>query len=101
MTLGCSTTSLGAKKVSEAAFQWNKKHKIISHVVTDRQALNVCLRFTLDHRLLVEPACGASLAVVYSPIDFLEDKKNILVIVCGGAGVSIEQLEEWNKQLDK
>jgi L-serine/L-threonine ammonia-lyase len=93
-------TSLGAKKIAGAAYQWNSRHKIISHVVSDRQAINACLQFCLDQRILVEPACGATLAVLYSPIDFLKDKENILVIVCGGAGVSIEQLEEWDKKLE-
>jgi L-serine/L-threonine ammonia-lyase len=94
-------TSLGAKKVAEKAFLNSISHKVLNHVVTDREALNACFRFSNDHRILVEPACGASLSVVYSPIDFLLDKKNILVIVCGGAGVSIEQLKEWDEKLTR
>jgi hypothetical protein len=33
------------------------------------------------------------------PVDFLADKKNILVIVCGGAGVTLEQLNTWKETL--
>ena len=58
-------TSLGAKKVAKAAYEWCYQHPVISHVVSDREAVNACLRFALDHRILVEPACGASLAAVY------------------------------------
>ncbi len=93
-------TSLGAKKVAKAAFDWRLKHKMVSHVVSDREAIDTCLQFSIDHRLLVEPACGASLAAIYHPIDFLMDKRNILVIVCGGAGVTISQLEDWKRKLD-
>ncbi len=89
-------TSLGAKKVAKAAYEWCDIHEVVSHVVSDREAVDACLRFSRDHRLLVEPACGASLASVYDPVNILMDKRNILVIVCGGAGVTISQLEEWD-----
>jgi L-serine/L-threonine ammonia-lyase len=92
-------TSLGAKKISEAAYNWCFKHTVISHVVTDREALDACISFANDHRILVEPACGASLAAIYSKLDILRKKQNILVIVCGGAGVSIKQIEDWDKKL--
>ena len=94
-------TSLGAKRVAKAAYEWCHRHPVVSHVVSDREAVNACLRFALDHRILVEPACGASLAAVYGAIDPLRDKRNILVIVCGGAGVTIQQLEDWDRMLDR
>ncbi|MEM5528768.1 pyridoxal-phosphate dependent enzyme [Gammaproteobacteria bacterium AS21] len=96
-------TSLGATKVSEHAFTLAKTHPIHSHVVTDKQAVSACLQFLSDNRLLVEPACGASLAAVYDAdkqvLDIFADKKNILVVVCGGVGASIEQLNDWNSSL--
>ena len=52
-----------------------------------------------DHRLLVEPACGASLAALYDEADFLSGKQTILAIVCGGVGVTISQLEQWESAL--
>ncbi len=54
-----------------------------------------------DHRLLVEPACGASLAALYDPVEFLMDKENILVIVCGGTGVTIAQIDRWKQKLEE
>ena len=66
------------------------------HVVTDKEAVQSCFQFLEDHRIMVEPACGASLAPVYNGCDFLQDKKNILVIVCGGVGITFKQLQEWN-----
>lgn len=88
-------TSLGAKKVAKRAFELLNEHPIISHVVTDIDAVNGCLHFLEEHRVLVEPACGASLAAVDSGCEFLKDKQTIVVIVCGGVGVSVSQLEEW------
>ena len=64
-------------------------------MVTDASAVDSCLRFVADHRVLVEPACGASLSIVYEPIDLLKDKRIVLVVVCGGVGVTLEQLETW------
>ncbi len=92
-------TSLGAKKVADAAWACALEHGVDSHVVSDNQALSACLQFSRDHRVLVEPACGASLAVVYEPVASLADKRDIVVVVCGGAGVTIQQLEQWSKKL--
>jgi L-serine/L-threonine ammonia-lyase len=91
-------TSLGAKKVAKRAFELLNEHPITCHIVTDAEALNGCYRFLNDHRALVEPACGASLSAVYDGCDFLKDKHNILVIVCGGVGVTIGQLEKWMQE---
>lgn len=93
-------TSLGAKKVASAAYEWCYRHEVASHVVSDREAVTACLRFSQDHRLLVEPACGASLAALYEEADFLSGKQNILAIVCGGVGVTISQLEQWDRALN-
>ena len=93
-------TSLGAKKVAERAFELLNEHPIVSHVVSDQNAVNACWRFLEDHRIMVEPACGASLAAVYDSCDFLQDKRNVVVIVCGGVGVTLSQLEEWRLKLN-
>jgi len=57
-------TSLGAKKVAKSAYDWCNKHEVVSHVVSDTEAIDSCLKFSNDHRILVEPACGASLAAL-------------------------------------
>lgn len=88
-------TSLGSKTIAAKAFELKDQHKIISHLVSDKDTIDACSRFLDDHRILVEPACGASLAAVYQEPDFLREKENILVIVCGGVGVTSQQLQEW------
>jgi L-serine/L-threonine ammonia-lyase len=93
-------TSLGAKKIATAAYEGCQKHEVVSHVVSDKDAVDACLQFSIDHRLLVEPACGASISSLYQPVDILTEKENILVIVCGGAGVTCSQINGWKQQLD-
>jgi L-serine/L-threonine ammonia-lyase len=88
-------TSLGAKKVADQAFQWTRRHPVIGHCVSDRQAVDACVAFADQHHLLVEPACGASLSVQLHPPACLADKENIMVVVCGGDGVNLEQLCRW------
>ncbi|HCZ15898.1 MAG TPA: serine dehydratase [Candidatus Accumulibacter sp.] len=91
-------TSLGAKRVCDRAFQWSREHPIDSLVVSDRAALDACERFLGDHRLLVEPACGASLALAYAASPVLESFAKVLFIVCGGATTTIDQIRDWLAQ---
>jgi L-serine/L-threonine ammonia-lyase len=63
-------------------------------------------QFAQDHRLLVEPACGAALAVIYSQLfDFssLQERSNnekmtVVVEICGGSGVSLDLLQGWRNE---
>ncbi|MDN4627721.1 pyridoxal-phosphate dependent enzyme [Erwinia sp. PsM31] len=84
--------SLGAKRVSEQSLRCAATHPIHSALVTDSQAIAACSRFLNDHRVLTEPACGASLAVIYDSHPLLAAFRKPLVIVCGGATVTAEQL---------
>ena len=87
--------TLGAKKICERAFDCTRDHPLRSLVVSDRAAVSACQRFLDDHRIVVEPACGASLAAVYDRASELEDFESVLVVVCGGATTALEQLREW------
>lgn len=90
-------TSLGARQISERAFNWKKQHSIYNVVVSDKAAVSACERFIIDQRIIVEPACGAALATAYERIAEVEVFKSILIIVCGGVTTSIEQLHQWSK----
>lgn len=93
-------TSLGAKQVCENAFNLTRTHDVRCHVVTDLEALHACERFLTDHRLLVEPACGASLAAIYNnQTSALAGFKRPLIVVCGGATATIQQLAAWRLTL--
>lgn len=89
-------TSLGARQVCAQAFDWPRYHDIRNLVVSDRQAVAACNRFMDDHRLVVEPACGASLAAIYDHANHLGEGDSVLVIVCGGTTASVEQLQRWS-----
>ncbi|WP_455885988.1 pyridoxal-phosphate dependent enzyme [Pseudomonas rustica] len=97
--LASVATSLGAKRVADQALACTQQHPVHSHLVSDRAALEACERFLLDHRLLVEPACGAALALAYAP-GALAQYQNVLVVVCGGATATLEQIQAWLQQAD-
>jgi len=92
-------TTLGARRVAAKALEWTGRHSITPWQVTDPEAIGACVRFADEHRVLVEPACGASLAAVYGRAKPLEGLRPIVIIVCGGAGVSLPLLDEWKKML--
>jgi len=95
--------SLGALTVSAQSLNLTKTHKVISHVVSDAAACMACVNFADDHRILVEPACGASLAILYEKgllkrlLPNLNKDSKVVVIVCGGQMCNIAQLESWAK----
>jgi L-serine/L-threonine ammonia-lyase len=93
-------TTLGARRVAEEAVSWSRRHEIVSHLVSDAAAVRACLRFLDDHRLMVEPSCGAALAAMYEAAPVLRAKRAVLGIVCGGSGVTIAQLLTWSKALE-
>lgn len=90
--------TLGAKQICQQAFDWTQKHPVFPQTVSDKEAVNACLHFASDHRLLVEPACGASLALLYEMRPILQQFQTIVVIVCGGNGVNIPLLRQWQTQ---
>ncbi|MBC7414928.1 MAG: pyridoxal-phosphate dependent enzyme [Herminiimonas sp.] len=91
-------TSLGARRVAQAAFDWHRRHDIISVVVSDAAAVDACIRFADDLRVLVEPACGAALAVAYGDMPPLRRFSRPLVIVCGGIGCDLATLAALQKK---
>lgn len=100
---------LGAKTVCEKAFEYSQgsEFKIISEVVTDQQALQAVETFLDEERVLVEMACGAALAAVYSGlIRRLQDEGRLptplgplVVVVCGGSSIDLEQLTTLKQKL--
>lgn len=92
-------TTLGAKKVAERAFTYTKEHEIKSIVVSDAHAVSASLRFMDDHRMVVEPACGAALAAVYDDSPALHSYNTVVCIACGGVTMTVEQLQARAKRL--
>ncbi|XP_023228915.1 serine dehydratase-like [Centruroides sculpturatus] len=98
-------TTLGACTVCPKSFEYASIHKIISEVTDDARAVSSCLKFADDHKMLVEPSCGASLSAVYD--GFVSDliangqlkrEGPVVVVVCGGNDVSLNLLEKWKSR---
>ena len=92
-------STLGAKKVCQNAYDLTNELSIQSILVSDQDALNSCRRFLDDHRVVVEPACGASLSIVYQHAEKLKKYENVLIIVCGGVTATVNQINEWANAL--
>jgi L-serine/L-threonine ammonia-lyase len=91
-------TSLGASRVSERTFEYAQDAMVKSVVVSDSQAIGACVRFADEYRVLVEPACGASLSLMYSSAEYDLNEGVCLVVVCGGVGVTAENIVQWRQQ---
>lgn len=92
-------TTLAAKQVCENAFKVSQVEQVISLTVSDKEALAACFNFLDDHRTLVEPACGATLSALYNKKISFSSTDNVLVIICGGATVTLKQLLKYSKDL--
>jgi L-serine/L-threonine ammonia-lyase len=92
-------SSLGARRVADAAFAWSRRRTITPVVVSDAGAVRACARFTDDHLNLVEPACGAALSLAYDEHPALAPFARVAVIACGGVVVSLEKLAGWRDRL--
>lgn len=90
-------TSLGAKTPCQQAVEWAKRHPVRSEVVSDAAAVAACLRLLDEHRVLVEPACGAALAALDHDIPELNAATDVLVVVCGGACATVADLLAWRR----
>jgi L-serine/L-threonine ammonia-lyase len=91
-------TSLGARRVCAQALDNAQRHRIESVVVTDAEAVAGSIRLLDEHRVLVEPACGASVAALDATVRALAGAASVLVIVCGGVGISASQLQRWRAE---
>ncbi|KAI0403655.1 tryptophan synthase beta subunit-like PLP-dependent enzyme [Xylaria palmicola] len=127
-------SSLGAPRVSERTYRWaeecgatalplpleipepgktmtttmtRKAPRLVSAVVPDAAAVSACARFLDDARLLVEVACGATLASAYDAGTLLRPavapgaddaawaRVNVVLVVCGGSNISADLLAQY------
>lgn len=137
-SLASEATCLGAKTACQQAFEYSKRPSVISEVVTDLQALeavqlflgkfitvikaikqlnnnkacfavDLCALYSDEERVLVELACGASLAAVYSGvIQRLQEEgrlpkplDSLVMIVCGGGSMNLAQLQHLQAVIRK
>ncbi|XP_024422569.1 L-serine dehydratase/L-threonine deaminase [Desmodus rotundus] len=99
--------ALCVKTVAAQALKMFQEHPIFSEVISDQEAVAAIERFVDDEKILVEPACGAALAAVYSHVvqklqgegKLCNPLSSLVVIVCGGSNISLAQLQALKKQL--
>ncbi|KAM5237749.1 serine dehydratase-like [Ctenodactylus gundi] len=99
--------SLGAKTVAARALECAQECVVLSEVVQDAVAVDAVQRFLDDERMLVEPACGAALAAVYSGLlgrlqaqgRLRSPLGPVVVVVCGGNNIDSQQLRALHAQL--
>ncbi|XP_039581977.1 serine dehydratase-like [Passer montanus] len=100
-------TCLGAKTVAARALECAQECQVLSQVVQDAEAVRAVQQFLDDERLLVEPACGAALAVLYSGrLRRLQGQgrlpsplRPVLLVLCGGSNIDSAQLRALKSQL--
>lgn len=92
-------TSLGAKAVSAQTLALLPSHRVISCVVSDREAVQGSMDLLQAHRILSEPACGASVAALAQVSRWLPGARRVVVVACGGIGTTLAQLQQWQASL--
>lgn len=96
-------TSLGARRVAAKAFEYGMKDEVKTVVLSDAEAAMGCWRLADDERVLVESACGVSVAVCYDGrlkrfLPGLTKESRVVVVLCGGSNVSLEILAEYRNR---
>lgn len=95
-------TSLGAVRVSDEAFENAQTYPTVSAVVTDDDAVSALVEYADSEQIIVEPACGASLAVLSALKELVELKadSNVVVVLCGGSATGITELAQFKKEVE-
>jgi L-serine/L-threonine ammonia-lyase len=89
-------SSLCVRRVAATLVSACRDRAVTALTVSDAEATAACVRMAEDQGLVVEPACGAALAPLYSRHEALASASNVVAIVCGGMVVTLDQLSEWS-----
>ena len=100
-TVNTKATSLAMRQVVGELFTlaMEQPQRMKFEVVSDMEAVDACLQFADDQRILVEPACGAALAGVCAGlVEEVVGEGPVVVIVCGGNLVTLDTMEKWKEE---
>lgn len=97
-------TTLGARTVCKKAFEYGLREQVSTVVVSDAEAIAASKRFANEERFLVELSCSVVPAVVYGGklkelVPGLNKNSVVVLVICGGANISYEILEEYTAGL--
>ncbi len=95
-------TSLGAVRVAEQTLRGGQRKNVSSVVLKDEEAAMGSWRLADDERILVDPACGVSVAPCYGGrlkrlLPELRKDSKVVVVVCGGSQVTVEMVAQWRE----
>lgn len=103
-------TSLGCSKVAKRAFEVAQRDNVEVAVLSDAQAGMGCVHLADMERLMVEAACGVSVATCFDGTlrralgrnltDEQWKEKRVVIIVCGGSIVSTKLLEDYRAKYE-
>ncbi|KAG5366684.1 L-serine dehydratase [Yarrowia sp. B02] len=95
-------TSLGAVRVADKTFENAQTYPTVSAVVTDDDAVSALVDYADSKQIIVEPACGASLAVLPALKDLvdLKPESNVVVVLCGGSATGVADVAQFKKDLE-
>jgi len=102
--------SLGASQPAVGTVQMALKREggVRCVSVPDELSMQSAVAFANDHKTLVELACSTTLSVAYKPqlLDALipprsdGGKRNIVFIVCGGFKINLDNMAEYEKEVE-
>ncbi|KAJ8606461.1 hypothetical protein MRB53_040920 [Persea americana] len=95
--------SLGAPIVAQQAFTEALKPNVTNMVIEDAEACASAWRFADDERFLVEPACGAAVALAYDGrlkkyLKNFSPESKVVIVVCGGSRIDLRTMDVYRKQ---
>lgn len=103
-------TSLGCSKVAKRAFEVAQRDNVEVAILSDAQAGMGCVHLADMERLMVEAACGVSVATCFDGTlrralgrnlsDAEWKEKRVVIIVCGGSIVSTKLLEDYRAKYE-
>ncbi|EJU00257.1 tryptophan synthase beta subunit-like PLP-dependent enzyme [Dacryopinax primogenitus] len=91
-----------------------KRGRVCCMSVPDPLSMEACALFAEEHKMLVELACGTVLVPAYNPALYHtilayhptlendpETRRPLVFIVCGGAKISVKEIEEYDTIAEK
>jgi L-serine/L-threonine ammonia-lyase len=88
-------TSLCVKRIAPALIAACRDADVVPLTVSDAEATTACVRLAEDHGQMIEPACGAALAPLYTKPAALAGMRRVVAVVCGGQVVTLGDLARW------
>lgn len=99
-----AATSLGCARVTQQTLDYALRPGVRTVVLPDGEAAMGCVRLADEERVMVELACGVSVALCFGGRleralgRRVEPQETIVVVVCGGSNVTVDMLAGWRRE---